>query len=61
MAEQGYELGVKIRLEVDDAELNLNQAKGNLALARRDYLAALVNLNWTTGVLGEGNVPDLAP
>ena len=46
----------KIRLEVDDAELNLNQARGNLALARRDYLAALVNLKWTTGVLGEGDV-----
>ncbi|RII29221.1 MAG: TolC family protein [Geobacter sp.] len=61
MAEKGYELGVKIRLEVDDAELNLNQAKGNLALARRDYLAALVNLNWTTGVLGEGNVPASSP
>jgi hypothetical protein len=26
MAEKGFELGVKIRLEVEDAELNLLQA-----------------------------------
>lgn len=54
MAEKGYELGVKIRLEVDDAELNLLQAKGNLARARRDYLVARVDLEWAMGVLGEG-------
>lgn len=53
MAEQGYELGVKIRLEVEDAELNLVQARSNLAQARRDYRVALVNLAWATGVLGE--------
>ncbi|HEY6837333.1 MAG TPA: TolC family protein [Geobacteraceae bacterium] len=54
MAEQGYELGVKIRLEVEDAELNLLQARGNLARARRDYLVARVNLARVMGVLGEG-------
>jgi outer membrane protein TolC len=53
MAEQGYQLGVKIRLEVEDAELNLVQAKSNLAQARRDYQVSLVNLAWSTGVLGE--------
>jgi outer membrane protein TolC len=53
MAEQGYELGVKIRLEVEDAELNLIQAKSNLAQARRDYQVSLVTLAWATGVLGE--------
>jgi HAE1 family hydrophobic/amphiphilic exporter-1 len=53
MAEQGYQLGVKIRLEVEDAELNLVQAKSNLARARRDYQVSLVNLAWATGVLGE--------
>lgn len=53
MAEKGYEYGVKIRLEVEDAELNLQQARGNLARARRDHLVALVNLEWTKGVLGE--------
>jgi hydrophobic/amphiphilic exporter-1 (mainly G- bacteria), HAE1 family len=53
MAEQGYELGVKTRLEVEDAETNLVQARGNLAQARRDYQVALVNLAWSTGVLGE--------
>ncbi|HEY5513737.1 MAG TPA: TolC family protein, partial [Geomonas sp.] len=54
MAEQGYQLGVKIRLEVEDAELNLVQARSNLAQARRDYQVSLVNLAWATGVLGEG-------
>lgn len=53
MAEKGYEYGVKIRLEVDDAELNLIQARGNLSRARREYLIAHVNLEWVMGVLGE--------
>ena len=53
MAEKGYQLGVKIRLEVEDAELNLVQARSNLAQARRDYQVSLVNLSWSTGVLGE--------
>jgi outer membrane protein TolC len=53
MAEKGYEFGVKIRLEVEDAELNLLQARGNLARARRDYLAARVTLDRAMGVLGE--------
>ncbi|GAM09877.1 alkaline protease secretion protein AprF [Geobacter sp. OR-1] len=53
MAEKGYEYGVKIRLEVDDAQLNLLQAQSNLARAQRDYLSSLVNLQWTMGILGE--------
>jgi outer membrane protein TolC len=53
MAEKGYELGVKTRLEVEDAELNLRQAKGSLSRARRDYLVSRVNLDWVTGTLGE--------
>ena len=53
LSEKGYELGVKIRLEVEDAELKLQQAKGNLSQAWRDYLAARVNLLWAMGVLGE--------
>ena len=53
MAEKGFELGVKTRLEVEDAELNLRQAKGNLSRARRDYLVARVNLDWVTGSIGE--------
>jgi outer membrane protein TolC len=60
MAEQGYQLGVKIRLEVEDAELNLVQARSNLAQARRDYQVSLVNLAWSTGVLGDrapGSIP----
>jgi outer membrane protein TolC len=53
LSEKGYEFGVKIRLEVEDAELKLQQAKGNLSRAWRDYQAARVNLLWAMGVLGE--------
>jgi HAE1 family hydrophobic/amphiphilic exporter-1 len=53
MAEKGYEFGVKIRLEVEDAQLNLLQAKSNLARAQRDYRVAQVNYLWATGVAGE--------
>jgi len=55
MAEKGFEYGVKTRLDVDDAQLNLIQAKGNLARAKRDYLVALVNLQYVMGKLGENN------
>jgi HAE1 family hydrophobic/amphiphilic exporter-1 len=53
MAEKGFEYGVKTRLEVEDAQLNLSQAEGNLARARRDYLVARVTLQWVEGILGE--------
>jgi len=53
MAEKGYEYGVKTRLDVEDAELNLSRARGNLARAYRDYRVAKVNLVWAMGVLGE--------
>lgn len=53
MAEKGYEYGVKTRLDVDDAELNLVQSKGNLSRAKRDYLVAWANLERVKGTLGE--------
>jgi outer membrane protein TolC len=53
LSEKGYEFGVKIRLEVEDAELKSQLAKGNLSRAWRDYRAARVNLLWVMGVLGE--------
>ena len=53
MAEKGFEFGVKTRLEVDDALLNLSSAEGNLARASRDYLVAQANLLWVQGILGE--------
>jgi HAE1 family hydrophobic/amphiphilic exporter-1 len=53
MAEKGYEYGVKTRLDVDDAQLNLVQAEGNLARAKRDYLVARVTYEWATGTLRE--------
>ena len=53
MAEKGYEFGVKIRLEVDDAQLNLLQARSNLARAQRDFRVAQVNYFWAMGVVGE--------
>ena len=58
MAEKGYEYGVKTRLDVDDAQLNLIQTKGNLARAKRDYLVALVNLEYVIGRLGEKGTKD---
>ena len=57
LAEKGYEYGVKIRLEVDDAELNLRQARSSLALARRDYLVADTELARAMGILGEESLP----
>lgn len=53
MAEKGYEFGVKTKLEVDDAQLNLLQAKSSLARARRDHLVARTDLDLAMGVLGE--------
>lgn len=53
MAEKGYEYGVKISLEVDDAQTNLLQAETNRIKAANDYLVALVNLEWVMGRLGE--------
>jgi hypothetical protein len=38
---------------VDDAQLNVFEAKGNLAKARRDYSVALVTYAWVRGTLGE--------
>jgi len=51
MAEQGYSLGVKTQIEVDDAQVEVRQAEGNLAKAKRDYRVALVNLDWVRGRL----------
>jgi HAE1 family hydrophobic/amphiphilic exporter-1 len=51
MSEKGYELGVKTNLDVDDAQLNLRAARGGLARAQRDYLAAQVTLEWVKGTL----------
>lgn len=53
MAEKGYEYGVKTKLEVDDAQLNLVQAEGNLASAKRNYLVARVTYEWAIGKLEE--------
>lgn len=51
MAEKGFHFGVKTRLEVDDAQLNLTQAQSNLAKARRDYLVAQTQLEWVMGTI----------
>jgi HAE1 family hydrophobic/amphiphilic exporter-1 len=59
LAEKGFEYGVKIRLEVDDAELNLRQARSSLAQARRDYLVAEIELARAMGMLGEDSFPGL--
>ncbi|MHB8797157.1 MAG: efflux RND transporter permease subunit [Thermoanaerobaculia bacterium] len=51
MSETGRELGVKTRLEVDDALLNARAAEANLARAKRDYLVALADLRYAQGTL----------
>ncbi|MFB3855424.1 MAG: efflux RND transporter permease subunit [Vicinamibacterales bacterium] len=51
LAEKGYELGVTTRLEVQDAQLNLLAARGNLTRAQRDYRVARVTLDWVCGTL----------
>ena len=56
LAEKGFELGVKMRLEVQDAELNLAAARANLARAQRDYRVARVNLEWVAGTLDAGSI-----
>ena len=53
MAEKGYEYGAMTRLEVEDAETNVVQAKGSLSIAQRGYLVALAGLGRATGTLGE--------
>ena len=53
MTEQGFELGVMRRLEVQDAQLALAAARANFARAKRDYLVARVTLEWVCGTLGE--------
>lgn len=49
MAEQGFEYGVKTRLDVDDAQLNLLQAQTALAQGERDYRAAEAEFVWAMG------------
>jgi len=49
MAEQGFEYGVKTRLDADDAQLNLLQAQTALAQGERDYRAAEANFVWAMG------------
>ncbi len=51
MSETGQDLGVKTRLEVDDALLSARTAEANLARARRDYLVARTNLAYAQGTL----------
>ncbi len=50
LAEKGFEMGVKTRLDVQDAELNLQAARVSVARAQRDYRVARVNLAWVAGL-----------
>jgi len=52
LAEKGFELGVKTRLDVQDAQVNASTARANLARAQRDYRVARVNLEWVAGTVG---------
>jgi hydrophobic/amphiphilic exporter-1 (mainly G- bacteria), HAE1 family len=51
MAEKGFELGVKTRIEVDDAQLALRSAEASLARARREHIVARTGLRWVQGEL----------
>jgi HAE1 family hydrophobic/amphiphilic exporter-1 len=51
MAENGFELGVTTRLDVEDAQLNLSTARGNHARALRDRLVAETELARAQGTL----------
>ncbi|MBF0397058.1 MAG: efflux RND transporter permease subunit [Desulfobacterales bacterium] len=51
MANNAFLFGVKTILDVQDAQLNLKQAKANLAKAKRDYIAADITLKWVMGVI----------
>ena len=51
MAEKGFEYGVKTRLDVDNAQLNVVQSTVNLSRSKRDYLVALMNLEWVRGTI----------
>jgi outer membrane protein TolC len=57
MAEKGYEFGVKTKLDVDDANLNLIRSQLSLARAQRDYLAAQTNLQWAMGIIQAPTIP----
>ena len=61
MAEKGYELGVKVRLDVDDAQLSLVQARAVLARGRRDLLVSQVQLRWLTGELSPAPLAKASP
>jgi outer membrane protein TolC len=51
MAEQGYQLGVKTHLEVEDAVFNLTAARAELAKAQRDHRVAVVEVSWAAGTV----------
>ncbi|MBF0526580.1 MAG: TolC family protein [Deltaproteobacteria bacterium] len=51
MANKGFTYGVKTNLDVQDAQLHLEEARAQLAKARRDYLVAGVALKWVTGTI----------
>ncbi|MBF0572492.1 MAG: TolC family protein, partial [Desulfamplus sp.] len=51
MAEKGFIYGVKTHLDVQDSQLAVKQAKGNLAKAKRDYLVTEITLKWVLGEL----------
>jgi len=61
MANKGYEYGVKTKLDVDDAQSNVVQARGSLARAKRDYLVARVTYEWAMGTLTEKGITGMSP
>lgn len=53
LSKRGYDLGVKVRLDIEDAELKLMQAYLSRANAWRDYRAAHIDLLLATGSIDQ--------
>lgn len=51
--EKGFEYGVKTRLDVDDAQMNLTRTRAKRAKASRNCLVARVTMKWATRTMAE--------
>jgi len=56
----GYQVGVRVNLDVLNAQTQLNQAQRDLARARYDVMTGLLKLRQTTGVLQTADVSELS-
>lgn len=57
----GYQVGVRVNLDVLNAQTQLNQAQRDLARARYDVLVNLLKLKQTAGVLAPKDLSAITP